>query len=280
VPPDQDRSGPSLGLQSAACPTWALVQPLSVARDIAQTSGVSSEQAPRVAWQASLFDTATDDGAVAAQRLSFTGLRRDWLDERSWIDVVPGWVTDHGALFDRLREIAPWQQRTRTMWDKDVLEPRLVAGWQTGERLPPEVVELVEPLSARYAVPIDSCLINLYRDGSDAVAWHADTVRKVLRDPLVFTVSLGARRSFLLRPATGGPVARRYAPGEGDLIVMGGACQHEWHHTVPRERSASGARMSITLRHSRPAAGAPPATAPSAPAGARGTRARASRPGP
>lgn len=97
----------------------------------------------------------------------------------------------------------------------------------------------------------DSCLVNLYRDGSDAVAWHADTVRKVMRDPLVATVSLGARRSFLLRPAEGGPVARRYAPGEGDLIVMGGACQHGWHHTVPREKSASGARMSITLRHSR-----------------------------
>lgn len=29
--------------------------------------------------------------------------------------------------------------------------------------------------------------------------------------------------------------------------------QHDWHHAVPRERSASGARMSITLRHSRPA---------------------------
>ena len=28
---------------------------------------------------------------------------------------------------------------------------------------------------------------------------------------------------------------------------------HDWHHAVPRERSASGARMSITLRHSRPA---------------------------
>jgi alkylated DNA repair dioxygenase AlkB len=88
------------------------------------------------------------------------------------------------------------------------------------------------------------------------VAWHADTVRKVMRDPLVATVSLGARRSFLLRPASGGPVARRYAPGEGDLIVMGGACQHDWQHTVPRERTASGARMSVTLRHSRP--GRPP----------------------
>ncbi len=29
--------------------------------------------------------------------------------------------------------------------------------------------------------------------------------------------------------------------------------QHDWHHAVPRERSASGARMSITLRHSWPA---------------------------
>ena len=35
--------------------------------------------------------------------------------------------------------------------------------------------------------------------------------------------------------------------------MMGGVIQHDWHHTVPRERSASGARMSVTLRHSRPA---------------------------
>jgi alkylated DNA repair dioxygenase AlkB len=202
-----------------------------------------------VTWQGSLFDGLEDDG----DRLSFDALRRDPLDETSWLDVVPGWVPDHGELFDRLLEIAPWQQRTRTMWDSEVLEPRLVAAWRTGEPLPPEVAELVAPLSARYGVNFDSCLINLYRDGSDAVAWHADTVRKTMRNPLVATISLGARRSFLLRPASGGPVARRYGPGEGDLIVMGGACQHDWHHTVPREKSASGARMSITLRHSSPA---------------------------
>ena len=203
---------------------------------------------PEVTWQDSLFD-----GEAASERLSFAALRRDALDERSWIDVVPGWVPNHGDLFERLRDIAPWQQRTRTMWDKDVLEPRLVAAWGTGEPLPREIAELAEPLSERYGVQIDSCLINLYRDGSDAVAWHADTVRKVLRDPLVFTVSLGARRSFLLRPAEGGPVVRRYSAGEGDLIVMGGSCQHTHVHTVPRERTSSGARMSVTLRHSKPA---------------------------
>ena len=205
---------------------------------------------PRVSWQGSLFDGLEDGG----ERLSFAALRRDALDERSWLDVVPGWVPDHGALFDRLLEIAPWQQRTRQMWDSEVLEPRLVAAWRTGEPLPPEVAELVAPLDERYGVRFDSCLINLYRDGNDAVAWHADTVRKTMRNPLVATVSLGARRSFLVRPAAGGEVVRRYAPGEGDLIVMGGAMQHDWHHTVPREKSASGARMSITLRHSRPSA--------------------------
>lgn len=201
----------------------------------------------RVQWQDALFETAPGGG-----RLSFDGLRRDALDDRSWIDLVPGWVPDHAALFDRLLAEAPWRQRTREMWDSTVLEPRLVAVWEAGAPLPPPVAELAGVLSGRYGVAFDSCLVNLYRDGSDAVAWHADTVRRVLRDPLVATVSLGAARSFLLRPAAGGPVARRYAPGGGDLVVMGGACQHEWLHTVPRERTASGARMSITLRHSRP----------------------------
>jgi hypothetical protein len=27
--------------------------------------------------------------------------------------------------------------------------------------------------------------------------------------------------------------------------------QHDFEHTVPRQRSASGARMSVTMRHSR-----------------------------
>jgi alkylated DNA repair dioxygenase AlkB len=208
-----------------------------------------SPPAPRVSWQESLFG----DVPSPVERLSFAALRHDVLDERSWVDVVPGWVPDHADLFAWLLEHAPWRQRTRTMWDKEVLEPRLVAAWETRADLPPRVAELVAPLDRRYGVTFDSCLVNLYRDGSDAVAWHGDTVRKRLRDPLVATVSLGARRSFLLKPFGGGPVARRYRPGEGDLVVMGGACQHEWLHTVPREKNASGARMSITLRHSAPA---------------------------
>jgi alkylated DNA repair dioxygenase AlkB len=201
---------------------------------------------PQVAWQGSLFE----DSDPARARLSFDGLRRDHLDERSWLDVVPGWVPDHAELFDWLLEHAPWQQSTRKMWDNEVLVPRLTAS--IPQPFPDRIAELVAPLDARYDVELDSCFVNLYRDGNDAVAWHADTVRKVMTNPMVVTVSLGARRSFLVRPAGGGGVVRRFNPGEGDLIVMGGAMQHDWHHTVPREKSASGARMSVTIRHSRP----------------------------
>jgi alkylated DNA repair dioxygenase AlkB len=206
-----------------------------------------STPGPHLVWQDALFETEPRGG-----RLSFAGLRRDQLDARTWIDVAPGWVPDHEDLFAWMRDHVPWRQRTRTMWDREVLEPRLVGGWESAEQLPPEIRQLTDPLSARYGVRFDSCWVNLYRDGSDAVAWHGDTNRKTLRNPLVCTVSLGARRSFLLKPRAGGPVAKRYQPGGGDLIVMGGACQHEWLHAVPRERRVSGARMSITLRHSAP----------------------------
>lgn len=200
-------------------------------------------------WQESLFGAD-----FARQRLSFDGLRHEPLDDRSWIDVVEGWVPDHAALFQELERVAPWRQRTRRMWDDEVLEPRLVAAYTGVCDLPPSLEELRRVLSDRYAVAIDSCLVNLYRDGHDAVAWHGDTVRRVLPTPLVFTVSLGARRPFLLKRVQGGPVVRGYTPGEGDLLVMGGRTQHEWLHAVPRDRRVSGPRMSVTFRHSRPRA--------------------------
>ncbi len=215
-----------------------------------------------LSWQPSLFDIG--DGHCD---MSFDGLVRHRLDERTWVDYVPGWLHGHDRLFDLLLRTGDWLQRQRVMYDQLVDEPRLVAGWPEGstvDRTPPELERIRRTLGVRYGVEFDSILANLYRDGRDSVAWHRDTVRKRLRNPVVATVSLGARRRFLLRPYGGGGTAMRFAPGEGDLVVMGGACQHEWEHTVPKEgprtRQAGGARMSITLRHSRPAQ--PPASGP------------------
>jgi len=86
------------------------------------------------------------------------------------------------------------------------------------------------------------------------VAWHGDTVRKRLPEAVVVTVALGERRRFLLRPGDSGPPALELTSGQGDLVVMGGRTQHEWQHTVPKSARA-GARMSVTMRHSRPLPG-------------------------
>jgi alkylated DNA repair dioxygenase AlkB len=197
-----------------------------------------------LAWQDTLF-------GEEPSRLSFDRVQRLQLDERCWLDLVGSWLPGHAELFELLQDTAPWQQRERRMYDKDVLEPRLVAAWagDTLAELPVQLQEVRAAASDRYRVDFDSVLVNLYRDGRDGVAWHGDTVRKRLPEAVVVTVGLGERRRFLLRPGESGPAVHTLHSGQGDLVVMGGRTQHEWQHTVPKS-SRAGARMSVTMRHS------------------------------
>jgi alkylated DNA repair dioxygenase AlkB len=197
--------------------------------------------------QGSLFD-----GGEPEVDASFIGLRRIELDERSWVDYEPGWLAGSDDLFAELLATGRFAQRTVRMYDRTVPEPRLTAGWSTevdASDVPAALQEIAGSLSRRYDVAFDRIWVNLYRDGRDSVAWHGDRNRHTHTNPLVATVSLGARRRFLLRPVGGRP-AHELRPGHGDLVVMGGSCQHEWEHTVPKQSTAVGPRMSITLRHS------------------------------
>ena len=65
-------------------------------------------------------------------------------------------------------------------------------------------------------------------------------------DAVVAIVSLGGPRRFLLRPAGGGR-SRSFTMASGDLLVMGGACQQDWEHSVPKV-AAAPPRMSVTFR--------------------------------
>lgn len=210
-----------------------------------------------LAWQETLFGPGDADAPTRPERhLDLTGVTRRVLDDRCWLDLAAGWLPGHGELFDVLLADAPWEQRERHVYDRTVLEPRLVAAW-TGDdlaHLPARLADIRAAVSDHYRVAFDSVLVNLYRDGRDGVAWHGDTVRKRLPEAVVVTVGLGERRRFLLRPGSSGPAALELTTGQGDLVVMGGRTQHEWQHTVPKAARA-GARMSVTMRHSRPLPG-------------------------
>ena len=106
---------------------------------------------------------------------------------------------------------------------------------------------LVTRSRRHYARPFDSIGFNLYRDGHDSVAWHSDRERYELEDPTVAIVSTGQPRPFHVRPRGGG-ASRSWQLGHGDLFVMGGSCQHDWEHCVPKV-AAAGPRLSIMFRH-------------------------------
>jgi alkylated DNA repair dioxygenase AlkB len=202
-----------------------------------------------LSWQPSLLDAGPEPGIDE----TFAGAVRVDLDKRSWIDRVPGWVADSDALFAHLLATADWGQRTRKMWDHEVLEPRLTSWWGAGSGKPlePPILERMrQALSARYGVEFDSMGLNLYRDGRDSVAWHGDRIAREIAEPLVAIVSVGEPRRFLLRPKTRGTglATRRLVLGRGELLVTGGTTQRAWEHSVPKVASA-GPRMSLTFRH-------------------------------
>jgi alkylated DNA repair dioxygenase AlkB len=204
-----------------------------------------------VSWQPSLFD-----GGPPCLDVSYAGLRRITLDERSWVDYCPGWLTGSDQVFDLLASTARWQQRIVTMWDNRLPEPRLTAGWSTdAEAAPPVLLDICRLLTGRYSIDFDRVWVNLYRDGRDSVAWHGDRNRHAMSRPMVATVSLGARRKFQLRRRGTSTIVHTLTPGLGDLVVMGGECQNDWEHTVPKTARPVEARMSVTIRHSQPAVG-------------------------
>jgi alkylated DNA repair dioxygenase AlkB len=200
------------------------------------------------ALQGSLFDTVEEVGFG-----SLEAIRRTALSRGAWIDVLPGWLTGADTLFERLATRVPWHAERRHMYDREVDVPRLLSFYAEGVPLPDPVLNAARSaLSGYYAAelgePFRTAGLCYYRDGRDSVAWHGDTVRKSMAEPIVAIVSLGEPRRFLLRPRGGGP-SRRFDLGGGDLLVMGGTCQHTWEHTVPKV-AAAGPRLSVTFRHS------------------------------
>jgi alkylated DNA repair dioxygenase AlkB len=196
-----------------------------------------------VARQTTLFDLEVRIDET------FASLRRVQLDDVSWVDYAPGWVTGDGSLFDELVATVQWDQRTRWMYTREVSEPRLTARWEPAAGGPIGLMRAL--LTARYDRPFDSVGINLYRDGRDSVAWHRDRIPAALQEPVVALVSLGEPRQFALRPKDPprGGRTHRWALGHGDLLVTGGLCQRRWEHSVPKTASA-GPRMSLAFRHS------------------------------
>ena len=175
----------------------------------------------------------------------FAGLERLELDGESWLDFAPGWLAGDASLYDSLVETVPWEQPEVRMYEKKVRTPRLVG--QVDVCSHPVLGEMIELVSERYGIRMDRLSAGWYRTGADSVAWHGDRIARERPHSIVATVSLGGRRRFLIRPKGGGE-STAFDLGGGDLVVMGGACQRLWEHTIPKVASAQP-RIALMFRH-------------------------------
>ncbi len=73
-------------------------------------------------------------------------------------------------------------------------------------------------------------LANLYRDGNDALGWHADNERELGLYPCIASLSFGASRRFCMRARARD---RRFTVllEPGSLLLMWGTSQRDWQHS-------------------------------------------------
>ena len=162
-------------------------------------------------------------------------------------------------VFAELLEAIPWEQRSVQMFGKSVPQPRLVAWFGEGEpyvysglRLEPHpwlplLVELRQICEELADASFNSGLANLYRDGKDTVAWHADDEPELGEHPTIASMSLGAVRRFDLRHRDTRETIRTELPA-GSVLVMSGESQSAWVHQIPRTAKVSEPRINLTFR--------------------------------
>lgn len=194
---------------------------------------------PSTGQQLSIFDAPSPSGSEDRTHHA--------LDETSWVDHIHAWLPESEALFAELAALAGWEQRSRWMFTQTVIEPRLTAEFPSlADATIVEIRRIGDQLSQRYGVPYDSAWLNLYRDHNDSTGWHADRPASLCPTAVVPVLSLGATRRFLLRPSQGGR-SKVLVVKAGDLVVMGGRCQRDWVHAVPKETVRAGARISVNF---------------------------------
>jgi len=175
----------------------------------------------------------------------------------------PDWLAPAEAetLFAALRRQVAWEVHRIRLFGREVDSPRLSC-WigdpdasyrYSGVRFeprpwPPVLQPVRDRLVRELDVPFNSVLANLYRDGRDAMGWHSDSEPELGPAPVIASISLGAMRRFAFKQRH--PPLRRLSMDlpSGSLLVMSGATQRNYRHSLPRTARPAGERINLTFR--------------------------------
>ena len=160
------------------------------------------------------------------------------------------------ALLDRIE----WRNDEAVIYGKRIITKRKVAWYgeeafsytysnTTKTALPwtPELIFLKNLAEKHSGETYNSCLLNLYHDGSEGMAWHSDGEKDLRKNGAIGSLSFGAERKFCFKHKKSGEKIEVFLEA-GSLLVMKGETQTHWLHRLPPTTKVHQPRINLTFR--------------------------------
>jgi len=164
------------------------------------------------------------------------------------------------TYYDSLFNSISWESDIIHMFGKRIITKRKVAWYgdqpyaytyskSTKTALPWSTVlqsikQVIEKLTEH---SYNSCLLNLYHDGSEGMGWHSDDEPELLRDGAIASVSFGAERKFVFKHKETKEKVELVLQS-GSVLTMSGSCQRYWLHRLPPTKKVLSPRVNLTFR--------------------------------
>jgi alkylated DNA repair dioxygenase AlkB len=164
--------------------------------------------------------------------------------------------SDH--YYEKLLHQTKWRGYEMEFFDKTVTAPRMIAWYedkdnpgadQNGPDWTYELLTIRSRVEKETQLDFNSLLLNLYRNGSDSVAWHSDKEHNSGKNPVIASVTFGETRMFRLRHKFRKDIAQVEIPlHHGSFLLMSGTTNSFWQHQVPKTAKKVLPRINLTFR--------------------------------
>jgi len=167
-------------------------------------------------------------------------------------------LADH--YFEKLMSTIEWRHDEALMFGKRIVTKRKVAWYAekpfsytyskvTKHALPwtNELLELKTLVEKNSGEKFNSCLLNLYHDGSEGMAWHSEGEKDLKKHGAIGSLSFGAERKFAFKHKASKEMVSVVLE-HGSLLIMQGTTQTYWQHRLPPTKKVSEPRINLTFR--------------------------------
>jgi alkylated DNA repair dioxygenase AlkB len=154
----------------------------------------------------------------------------------------------------------PWKKDELVMFGKYITTERKVVWYgdknydytfshktRVAKPWTPQLLEIKEKVEEITGVTYNSCLLNLYENGTQGLGWHHDNEEELALGASIASVSFGAERRFDLRHDKDKKTVSVVLE-HGSLLVMRGTTQKHWKHQVPKTKKILQPRVNLTFR--------------------------------